>query len=131
MGTGVFKVQRPAEQGSPSALGGVLGTVGGIAGTYFSGGNPAVGMAASKVGSQLGEGIAPGKQATAGSKDLSVAPSDDHAMARRQAAMDEQPERQIANSIDSLKYLPPEQQQEYGPSLMQAQEMARKNRGMA
>lgn len=128
MSTGVFKVQRPAEAAQPSALGGLLGTAGSIVGGIYGG--PAGSAAGGMAGKMVGEGIAPGKQATAGSRDVGVEMSD-NAMARRKAEMDNQPSRQIADSIDSLKYLPPEQQQEYAQPLMQAQELARKNRGMA
>lgn len=128
MGVGVFKVQRPSEAAQPSALGGLLGTAGSIVGSIYGG--PPGGAAGGMAGKMVGEGISPGKQAQAGSQDLSVGTSDD-AMSRRKAEMDNQPERQIADSIDSLQYLPPEQQQQYAGPLMQAQEMARKNRGMA
>jgi outer membrane lipoprotein SlyB len=137
MGVGVFKVQRPGEQAQASGMGSLLGTVGQIGGGIVGGiyGGPHGAMAGSTAGGMaggmIGKAIQPDKPATQGSKDLSVGVSDDNAMARKKAAMDAQPERQIADSIDSLKYLPPEQQQEYAQPLMQAQEMARKNRGMA
>lgn len=122
----VFIPKRPQEQPSGSGLGTLMGAVGGIAGTALSGGNPAVGMAASQVGQQLGKGIAPGSPGSAGGGSAGVQVDEQSALSRRKAVMDESPLMQIRESMDALKTLPPEQQAGLADPLVKAHEMARK-----
>ena len=50
------------------------------------------------------------------------------AMSRRMAELDNQPLKQIRDSLNALYTLPPEQRAEYGKPLLQAEYMARKQK---
>lgn len=89
-------------------VGAGIGAVGGPAG--MSAGMAAGGMAGGLIAQPQPQG---------------PAPVESSAMNMRQQQLDQEPLRQIRESLAALKTLPPEQQALYAPSLMQADQMAR------
>ena len=108
---------------------------GGIAGSVVPVGGTAFGMAAgASLGMGLG-GVAGGlvakdpTQATYEQKPNPQQAGDSgDAMSRRMAELDNQPLKQIRDSLNALYTLPPEQRAEYGKPLLQAEYMARKQK---
>lgn len=88
---------------------------------------PMFGPAGMAVGAGMGVAgalNADNKQNTPGPEAIQTGPSD--AMGRRMQSLQESPQMQIANSIDSLKYIQdPQQRAELAKPLMQADYMAR------
>lgn len=123
MGAGVYKPMRPYEQPTQSGLGQLLGTAGSIVGGIYGG--PAGSAAGGMAGNAIGSAVAPGSKGDA-PKNVTVDQGpDQNALQRRKEAMDNSELGQLRQSIDSLKYLPPEQQAGLADPLQKAYSMAK------
>lgn len=115
-------IPKRAPQGG--ADGNLMTLAGMGAGAFFGAGNPAAISAGGSIGGMVG-GMAQGEQ-KAGPEAV---PTSGDPMSRRMNTLKESPQMQIANSIDSLKYIEdPAQRAELAKPLMQADYMARNKR---
>lgn len=111
----------PQKKQAPDDLGKMLQIGGMAAGAAYGG--PAGASLGGSLGGMIG-GIAGPEKASAGPGAVDTGGSD--ALQRRMSKLQENPQMQIANSIDSLKYIQdPGQRAELAMPLLQADYMAR------
>jgi hypothetical protein len=112
------EIYRP--QKKSSGFSGALGTVGSVVGGWFggSGGSAAGGAIGSAIGEKKAENAAPAAQ---------IKPQS--ALDRRLKNLEDDPLRQISDSVDSLQYVQdPQQRAELAKPLMQAQYLAQQKK---
>ena len=111
----------PKRQQQDDGIGKLL-QLGGMVGGAIVGG-PAGAATGGSLGGMAG-GLLANNNQQQGPEAIQTGPSD--AMGRRMQSLQESPQMQIANSIDSLKYIQdPQQRAELAKPLMQADYMAR------
>lgn len=108
-------------------------TIGTVAGTILSGGNPAGGAAGGALGrqfgGQIGDAVAPGTTVGGETVNAGFKPADSNAMQRRQEMLTKDPLTTLQEAQAALALRSPDEQKQYGPALEQAMNEARRERG--